>query len=369
MKLTWVNNNFICKGLYAPFVVNEDRDYLKDLRRKYKLILDQARLSGADQESLKILNKYRTQVLQAVNAYYNADVARCNAIILGLVSDIGNEEIAVSDFYKCYAFKGNGELQLFRSRSGNPAKGYTAKDMLHLPQRMRAKAGNYRFSIPGNPGFYLANSSYGCWIETGCPGDSEFNVSPVLLDGTQRIFNLAVSMRDMSALNECEEGRVHCWLKLIMLCIATSYRIEEPDRTYKSEYIVSQSIMIACKKLHYDGVAYYSKRVSDEIFAFCAINLALFIQYKGEYSELVKHMIMDDLFNFALYKKLRAPQVSIEYELRSTRTGLITNIGTYEKQFSYRETDFYKFDQFLFASWNRDRRKDENGAIHWGVKV
>ena len=56
----------------------------------------------------------------------------------------------------------------------------------------------------------------------------------------------------------------------------------------------------------YDGVAYYSKRVNDEIFALCAINLALFVDYEGEYSKIVEHMKMDDAFNFGLYKQLCA---------------------------------------------------------------
>ncbi len=60
--------------------------------------------------------------------------------------------------------------------------------MMYLPISLRSKSGNYRFSIPGNPSLYLANSSYGCWIETGFPADIDFNVSsPVLLDGKQKI--------------------------------------------------------------------------------------------------------------------------------------------------------------------------------------
>ena len=80
--------------------------------------------------------------------------------------------------------------------------------MIHLPNSLRAKSGNYRFSIPGNPSMYLANSSYGCWIETGCPAEIDFNVSPILLEGNQKIFNLAVSIRDFSCLNEFEKDRV-----------------------------------------------------------------------------------------------------------------------------------------------------------------
>lgn len=64
--------------------------------------------------------------------------------------------------------------------------------MLHLPFPMRGKTGNYRFSIPGIPSLYLGNSSYACWLELGRPAEYKFNVSPVVLDGSQKIFNLAV---------------------------------------------------------------------------------------------------------------------------------------------------------------------------------
>ena len=58
-------------------------------------------------------------------------------------------------------------------------------------------------------------------------------------------------------------------------------QIKEGGRTFKSEYIISQSIMMACKRLGYDGVAYYSKRVYDEIFARCAINLHFLLTIMG----------------------------------------------------------------------------------------
>ena len=308
MSLTWLRNGFICKDLYAPFVLGKDSEYLGDLKRKYRLVINQARNAGADAESLKILNKFKRKILEALKGYYQADIERCNTIIRNLIKDIGEDTFAVSLLNKSYAFPGvpDTEIQFFRSRTGNPSNAYVAKDMLHLPLKLRAKSGNYRFSIPGNPSLYLANSSYGCWIETGFPAENEFNVSPVLLDGTQKIFNLAVSIRDFHALNNFEENRVHCWLKLYMLAIAAAYRVKETGRVFKSEYIISQSIMIACKRLGYDGIAYYSKRVYDEVFALCAINLALFVDYEGEYSELVNHIKIDDAFNYGLYKQLYA---------------------------------------------------------------
>ena len=371
VRLPWLNNGFISKELYAPFVLEKDMDYLDDLQKRYKLVLSQAMKAGADQESISIIKQFDKKIVEAIKCYYNADLPKSSTIIRNLVRNIGNNPFAITHLSESYAFPGiqSQELQLFRSRLGDPAKAYTAKDMLHLPRTLRAKAGNYRFSIPGNPSFYLSNSSYGCWIETGFAPDNDFNVSPVLLDGTQKIFNLAVSIRDFHCLNEFEAERVHCWLKLYMLAIATSYKIKEDGRTFKSEYVVSQALMMACKRLGYDGIAYYSKRVSDEIFALCAINLALFVHYEGNYSPLVKHMKMDDSFNFTLFKRLNPSLKYKDYELRAPHTGFITNIGSYDRQYPYRETEFFDFDKFLFTTWRDKPNGKGKDQIPWGVKI
>lgn len=85
--------------------------------------------------------------------------------------------------------------------------------------------------------------------------------------------------------------------------------------------------------MKYDGIAYYSRRVDNETFALCAINLVLFVDYDGEYSEMIKHMKIDDAFNYSLYKQLNDSLKYKEYELRSTYTGYITNIGSFERQY------------------------------------
>ena len=154
-------------------------------------------------------------------------------MIKNLLKDVGEDKIAVSNLFSSCAFSGyttTNEIQFFRSRTGNLANSFSIKDMMYLPKSLRSKSGNYRFSIPGSPSLYLSNSSYGCWIETGFPADIDFNVSPILLDGEQKIFNLVVSIRDFSNLNDAECSKVHTWLKLMMLMIATSYRIKEENR-------------------------------------------------------------------------------------------------------------------------------------------
>lgn len=371
MNLEWTKNEIICKELYAPFDLEKDCDYFNDLKEKFNIVIKQIENAGADLDCIKILNTYKNRILDALTSYYQADIAKCNIIIENLIHEVGDNPFAVSILSESYAFPENfrDEIQFFRCRRGNQSNVYLAKDMLHLPQKLRAKSGNYRFSIPGNPSLYLANSSYGCWIETDFPADNEFNVSPVLVDGTQKILNLAVSIKNCCDLKDFDEEMVKCWLRLYMLTIATSYRIKEEGRIFKSEYIISQSIMMACKRLGYDGIAYYSKRVKNEAFASCAINLVLFVDYEGEYSKIVRHMKMDDAFNFGFYKQLCPSLIYKDYNLKSIGTGNITNIGNYDRQYPYNETKFFEFDKFLFASWQDKHNKKGKNEIPWGVPV
>lgn len=364
-KLTWVEH-FINKELYAPYVVENDEDYYKDLSKKYRILLETARIAGADDESLRIIKRYSQKVKEAVRLYYDGSISTAHNIIKNLVKGCEDNALAVSTITNSDAFPGikGTEIQLFRARLSNDIITYKAKDMLHLPLSMRGKTGNYRFSLPGIPSLYLGNSSYACWVELGCPPEYKFNVSPVVLDGSQKIFNLAVMSRNWANLNELEEDEVHCWLKLLILMMATSYTINESGRIFKSEYIVSQSIMLACKELKYDGVAYFSKRVSDEIFAYAAINLALFAPYQKnkKYSSVCEHIKIDDSFNYSMYKQLGHLNRDCAYDLRLGRTGLITNIGEYRegRQFQYVMTEFGAFDKFLFSTW---KEKDD---IDWG---
>ena len=118
MSLTWMNNGFISKDLYAPFVLEKDSDYIDDLKKKYKIVLQQAESAGADDESLKILKKFRNKILEALKCYYKADIEKCNTIIRNLIKDVGENPFAVNTLDKSYAFPGGAgtEIRFFRCR-------------------------------------------------------------------------------------------------------------------------------------------------------------------------------------------------------------------------------------------------------------
>ena len=354
MGLSWLKS-IIDRDFYTPFKVDFDADYYDDLRDRYSRLLKKSREVGADDESIKIVEEYSKSVLEALECYYRADVSECNAIIYRLIEKIGDDPFAKTELICTSAFPGEAvnEIQLYRARIGDSGKRFTKEEMLPFSKRKRAFGANCRFSIPGNPCYYLANSSYGCWIESGFPDESRFNVSPVRVDGNLKVLNLAVAIRIHLYLNEYEMDRVHLWLKLFILTLATSYVISEEKRVFKSEYVISQAIMQACRKLNYDGVVYYSKRVSDEMFAFSAVNLALFIRYSDdEESELIKYIQIDKPSNYGDYKNLLCSARYKDYSLRLDRIGIANNIGCYQDQKTYVDTEYSMFDRYLFAIWD-----------------
>ena len=352
---SWLTNGFIDKEFYAPFIIEHDSDYYPDLLKRYTSFYEKAVAAGADQKSLKAIQKYKDKILEAIRDYTRGNVISFHQKIKNLVKDCIDESFAVSTINDSEAFPGvsASEIQFFRGRTSSTAIPYPKKDMLYLPKERRGLSDSYRFSIPGVPGLYLGNSSYACWIELERPSEHDFVVSPVLLDNTQRILNLAVMIRDFHGLNAFDPTRVICWLKLMMLMMATSYRVTESNRRFKSEYIVSQSIMLACNDLGLDGVAYYSKRVDDEIFSQAAINLALFVKYKSTKSKrslIDDHIKLDDSFNYQIFRQLDWKK-EYEYSLRCLNSGTINKIGNYNRQYEYKDTHFCKFDQFLFSGW------------------
>ena len=84
---------------------------------------------------------------------------------------------------------------------------------------------------------------------------------------------------------------------------------------------------------------------------------------------VIKHIKIDDAFNYALYKQLNNSLKYKDYELRSVFTGYITNIGSFERQYPYRETDFYNFDKFLFSTWRDKPNAKGKDVIPWGIEV
>lgn len=367
-KHNWVQNiNY--KKFIAPFEISSGNQYLSELKTLLDLFVDELINCKAEETIVSVAKLYRDKIINSIELYYQGNIIDAQSTINELIDDFNDDSIAISHINDSIAFpsprKGvKSEVQFFRARLAENVTDFPAKDMLHIPFSKRDIVKSERFSIPGLPCLYLANSTYTCWIEMGCPADHKFNVSPVVLDNTQRIFNLTVSIRDLmdyttieNSENDNHEESIIALIKLLMLSMGTSFKVASgSDRNFKAEYILPQMIMLACKHRNLDGVTYYSKQVTDDIFAHVVgVNLVLFASYNGEkeLSNICEHIEISDSFNYSMFKQLMPSLLCKSYDLRILDSPYITNIGSFDRQFPYRETQFFAFDQYLFANWNR----------------
>lgn len=362
----WLNQLDQNSSLYMPYNVDYDFQYFPELKKKLKLLINILEKNNAPKALIVCAKNYKNKVVKAIDLYYKGNIIDSHLIIKDLVKDCYGK-YSVFDVNNNPAFpaspqKEGNEVQLFRARLSDHMIEFPAEEMLHIPFKNRSIVKSERFSIPGLPCLYLGNTSYVCWIEMGCPPDFKFNVSPVVLDNTQKIFNLAVSLQDFYNTldyNKTTREEGFCYLiKLFILNMATSFRVKETNRNFKSEYIISQMVMLACKDLQLDGITYHSKCVSNDNFAnVLGVNLVLFAKYdgKGVLSKICEHLEIGDSFNYSMYKQLLASQKYKGYRLRIDDPSLNKNIGSFKRQFPYRETMFYGFDRYLFANWE-DRK-------------
>lgn len=360
----WLDSIWNLKDFNLPFCIELDNQYEKTLYSKYKILTELLIRNKAPESIIYISKTYSTSIIKSLKQYYAGDLIRAHNLIYKLVKDCcNNNEYAVSNINNSISFQnsisGNKEVQFFRARLNEKVISYKADEMLHIPFDKRSLVQTERFSIPGLPCLYLGTTSYICWLEMDSPADYRFNVSPVILDNTQKIFNLTVSKQFLYNCFDSfeDEQQLNKAFKLFMLNIATSFIVKQDNRSFKSEYIISQMMMLACKKMKLNGIAYYSKKVDNEIFAYSVgINLALFADYKNgnKLSPICKHLKIDDSFNYSMFKQLKPSLKYKSYKL-NIENAPFKSIGTFKRNFPYKETVFYEFDKYLFANWNNNK--------------
>lgn len=203
--------------------------------------------------------------------------------------------IAISNIKNSIAFndkeiiissiENENEIEFFRARVSGHFCEYKRSEMLHIPFGQREKISSARFSIQGLPCLYLGTTSYCCWLEMDTPADHQFNVSAVAVNKDMKILNLTLNSCDLEHLLTLSDDKTifQEGLKLWLLSLSSSFVVKQINRFFKTEYVISQLIMLAANELNLDGVSYYSKRVKDDRLASInTVNLALFAKYNGE---------------------------------------------------------------------------------------
>lgn len=365
-------NDKIKRQYITPIQIQHDDEYKSHLSELYTDIQKDLLKNNAPESFVVCIEHYAKAILNAVEYQYTGNVAAAQLEMDQLLDDLLAEDtgVAVSAIKNSISFLdvddalsgGENDIQFFRARTSDNFIVYDREDMLHIPFDKRYLVSTERFSIPGLPCLYLGTSSYGCWLEIGAPADSCFNVSAIELDNENRILNLTVTSEMLEYCIEKQiagEDTVLSLFKLWLLTIATSYKVNQDKRSFKSEYVIPQLLMLSCKKKNLYGTAYYSKQLKDDRFANrVSVNLAIIADYHGEskLSSICKRIKLSRSYNYAMFKNLMASLKYRQIYLNVDNSRYIVNIGDFERQVPYRETEFYEFDMYLFAQLEKERQ-------------
>ncbi len=288
-----------------PINVKKDSDYYTDLCRIFDEYIDHMASVKIDESCKSAIGDNCENIKNAIQEYYKAHFSEAENLITKVLEKYIDSPFIVAPMNENYAFKGvsskklqpsiyrnknkefyekmqREEIVLYRAR--NAIKKLKKNDMLHIPFNQRELVATQRFSMPGIPCFYFATTSFGAWLEMGMPDTAMFQVSAYLLPKKLKILNLCQEKLfiDGSATyieTEDERKNLYDFLQIYPLVIATSYRVLDNNRNFKSEYIIPQLIMRVARKLQIDGIAYLSKRMEDSFAYPQCVNLAILIPY------------------------------------------------------------------------------------------
>lgn len=349
------------KNYRFPKNLNKDNEYFEEVLKFMDILIEDLKSNDIEQAYVEIAEEYKSLFQNILTKYYEGRIVEAYNIINDLVIEYKDNSIIFSKISKSYSFnyyiienKKWDEFIFFRARTGDIENENKDNSLMHTPFDMISKIGSYRFSIPGQPCLYLGTTSYDCWIEMNKPADKDFNVGCILVNKDYEILNLSTDIRvflgAVSALKN--ESDKQMMFKSYLLSQVTSFRIKEENRIFKSEYIISQLITLACKSNGIEGISYISKRVSSNVFGHdICMNLALFVPYEygKKYSSIMEtEMKIGVPVNYAYFTKLKTAPLCLSIErFMYENSPYPTNIGDFENQVPYSETHFYDFDKYL----------------------
>ena len=262
----------------TPRDIDKDSLYFSELSKTYGEIK-----KIANKHSLSKISDEIENIEEAIKQYYDGQIDSALKIIRNIIREFKDVPYICTAFNHCGAFNNlatekvaDKDIDLYRARKGTAEQIEDIWSMYHIPFNMRSSVGSQRFSIPGLPCLYLGKSVYTCWMELKQPSDSEFYVSRARVDDNIKIFNLAVNINDLINLcsnlpekdsveyNSSQKGVTRDefilnHLKIWVLSFASSFKIKQESRQFKSDYIIPQLVMLALKQLDIPAVAYLGK--------------------------------------------------------------------------------------------------------------
>lgn len=251
-------------------------DCLNDNLGKY--IAGLKNLHSSSDESLAIIVEKALESISRIDEFRLAIPDIVDHAFRGLPSEAFNrfseqiEEFEDEFRFQASYLKMNWSLDFyFRVRRTLDPK-LTTEEIFHVPFEKRHLTSTQRFSIPGLPCLYMADSLYICWEEMGRPPFHELhaaafwehNDKPNVLDLYFRPHLLA-ELIDKNSIN-IEEPSVQRWISNLLvlypIIASCSIAVRYNESPYRCEYLLPQLLLQWIRKsAEFDGIRYASTRI------------------------------------------------------------------------------------------------------------
>jgi len=216
--------------------------------------------------------------------------------------------------------------EFYRARIGE-GKLFSRNEMFHIPFELRHFVNSQRYSLPGMPCLYLANSTYLCWEELGKPDFDKIQFSRFdLTSGGFKFLNLnhtnhAISFFGFDKdgdVDEMAEYFVLQYLSTWPLQAAVSVIVKHRDHPFKPEYIIPQLLLQwVVNNQELDGIRFFSTKSNGTVPILHFSNLSNLVipikesKKEGLCEDLKKRIPLTNPVSYE-YASLMIPQLSSE---------------------------------------------------------
>ena len=269
------------KSLQMPFQ-NEEVNFQKHIERRTSVFLkeikkiDQGSIVSKLKKAIPRIEKLITAILEANELYNQGRISdayvvfrkELNKLKRVLLYDRMTGRSVITD-----------TRPLFRSRIGGSEQ-FSLPQIFHVPFEKRNFISTARYSLPGMPCLYGANSTYLCWIEMKKPELRNIQFSQLKWKGKRNLFVLDLSQKPdyivrllKSSLNgKYKEKRIkelNMWNDWIIstfmkwpIQLVTSTVVKNRSAPHKPEYVFPQFLMQWITEQSgingVDGIKYFS---------------------------------------------------------------------------------------------------------------
>jgi len=191
--------------------------------------------------------KLNRSIIKTLRLYYDGQPASAyNTLRESIEDDVFSSSKSGLSFTRI-----RSPLFRIRKEEERSEKLFSPKELFHIPMTLREKVSSQRFSIPGYPCLYLADSIFLCSKELGGVDLEGYQVSKFEsiedVNGFESIVLMDLTNNHPKLIRDSKtdlwDGEVYRFLILWPLIFASSVKVSYRDRYFKPEYIIPQLLM------------------------------------------------------------------------------------------------------------------------------